>query len=143
MVDDSAVTNIIKERPDGKFDFDLDGVDIEAYTPVYISGDGKVKPVAALSETEANIKKMAGDSREQAKTGYAQKVAVKTPFTVWKKAKAGGTVAAGDPIMQEYGTNAKPGYYIKFVEATDYETLYAGKCIVGGADEADIEVLLF
>ena len=34
-------------------------------------------------------------------------------------------------------------YFKKFVEDTDGETEYAGKCIVGGADEADIEVLLF
>ena len=143
MVDDSAVTNIIYEKPDGKFDFDLDGVDVEAYVPVYISGDGKVKPVAALDETEANVKKMAGQSREQAKASYAQKVAVKTPFTLWMKAKAGDTVTAGQPVKQESGTGAKPNYYVPFVEGTDHETLYAGKCIVGGADEADIEVLLF
>ena len=143
MTDDSAVTNIIKERPDGVFDFDLDGEDVNAYVPVYISGDGKVKPVAATGETEANVKKMAGQSREQAKTGYAQKVAVKTPFTLWMKAKAGDTVTAGMPVKQESGTGAKPNYFIPFVEGTDNETLYAGKCIVGGVDEGDIEVLLF
>lgn len=143
MVDDSAITNIIKERPDGKFDFLLDGVTVEAYTPVYISGDKKVKPVAALDETQANIKKMAGQSRGQSKTGYDKQVAVKTPFTLWMKAKAGETLAAGDPVKQESGAGAKPNYFKKFVEDTDGETEYAGKCIVGGADEADIEVLLF
>lgn len=143
MVDDSAISNIIKEKPDGMFDFYLDGVTVEAYTPVYISGDGKVKPVASIDESEANVKAMAGQSRAQAKTGYDKQVAVKTPFTLWMKAKAGDTVAAGDPVKYESGTGAKPNYFKKFIEDTDGETMYVGKCIVGGADEADIEVLLF
>lgn len=142
MVDDSATTNVIKDMPDGMIDALLDGVDIDAYKPVYITGDKKVKEVtAALSE--ANMKKLLGWSRGQGKTGYDKQVPVKTRFTVHQKGTAGETLAAGDPVKQESSTGAKVDYYKKFVEDTDGETQFLGLCWVGGADEAAIEILLF
>lgn len=142
MVDDSAITNVIKDMPDGMIDALLDGVTVEAYQPVYITGDKKVKQVtAALSQ--ANMKLLLGWSRQQSITGEDIQVAVKTRFTVHQKGTAGETLAAGDPVKQESGTGAKVGYYKKFVEDTDGETEFIGLCWVGGADEAAIEVLLF
>jgi hypothetical protein len=142
MVDDSAVTNVIKDLLDGMFDVLLDGVTVEAYVPVYLSGDAKVKPVT-VDVTQANIKKLLGWSRAQAITGEDTQVAVKTRFRTHQKGTAGGTVAAGDPVKHESGAGAKVNYYKKFVEDTDGEQEYIGMCLIGGADEAAIEVLLF
>lgn len=142
MVDDSAITNVIKDKPDGMFDAYLDGVDIDAYTPVYISGDRKVKPVV-VDETQANIKKLMGWARGTAKTGYDKQVAVKTRFGTLQKGTAGETLAAGDPVKHESGAGTKVGYFKKFAEDTDGETEFLGLCWLGGADEAAIEVLLF
>lgn len=142
MVDDSAITNVIKDFPDGMIDALLDGVTVEAYVPVYISGDKKVKPVTT-DVTQANIKKLLGWARGQAITGQDIQVPVKSRFTVLQKGTAGETLAAGDPIKHESGAGAKVNYYKKFVEGTDYETEFIGLCWVGGNDEDAIEVILF
>ena len=142
MTDDSAITNVIQDMLDGMFDVNLDGETVEAYVPVYLSGDNKVKPVG-LAETQANIKKLVGWSRVKSITGQDTQVAVKTRFRTHQKGTAGATLAAGDPVKLESSTGAKVNYYKKFVEDTDGEQEYIGMCLIGGADEAAIEVLLF
>lgn len=142
MTDDSAVTNVIQDMLDGMIDANLDGVTVNAYVPVYVSDDEKVKPVA-LAETQANMKKLLGWSRAQAITGQDTQVAVKSRFRTRQKGTAGETLAAGDPVKHESSTGAKINYFKKFVEDTDGEQEYIGMCWIGGADEAAIEVLLF
>jgi len=142
MAGDSAVMNIITDLPSGMIDVDLDGVDVTAYVPVYLSGDNKVKPVLA-DVTQANVKKLLGWARQTVTSASGLKVQVKTRFRVHQKGVAGETLAAGDPVKQESGTGALVNSYKKFVEDTDGEQEYIGMCILGGSDTDDIEVLLF
>jgi len=141
MADDSAVLNVIQDLDSGMIDANI-AADVNAYVPVYISGDKTVTAVAT-NETQANVKKLLGWSRGQAKYGYDTQVPVKTRFRVLQKGTAGELLAAGDPVKHSYAASDVANTFLKFVEDTDGETEFIGVCWVGGADTADIEVLLF